>query len=363
MKLSQEEQDKLRKHFEENQYDPSKAPEQQTADFTEKAACGHIEGLCGGGCVGDGYANGGYVPQLDAEALGQLDAMEAPPTQPNMGLTPPPNDAGSFDVDAGATTTRTSGAPMSFVPSAAAAELPPKMPFNPMRMVGAPKPPIVAPGASQTPPPPLWQGPPAPANLPQAQPKLTPDQFSEMDAALRPGLGSRIGNGLAGLADSIVTGVGGAPSSGFMANRQAQRQQLIEGLKAKYEAGLGQRRVATEEGRLAEDTTQHGKENAINQARLAEEKRAHDLEAGQRAGTLGVAQSTAEREAAQKVIEAYEKGSLLSPNRPSSADYQAAKQVLLGAAGIAGGKVHTATNPKTGQKVISKDGGKTWQKL
>ena len=52
--FSKEEREQLEAHYKDKDiYDPSKAPEQETADFSPK--------MCGGGCAGKGYPFGGEV--------------------------------------------------------------------------------------------------------------------------------------------------------------------------------------------------------------------------------------------------------------------------------------------------------------
>ncbi len=196
--------------------------------------------------------------------------------------------------------------------------------------------------AAGTPPATLSSPQDAPAASGQVPGGLSKNEFDQLVKYLQPSAGQRVGQGamsaLAGLADAIETGVARTNGSSFQKNieesRQHQKENLLNALKGKYETGY------------------KGQELKLGQERLHEEARQHDLEAGQRKDTLKFEQGKESREAgqagakeqvdaAQKIIEAYEKGSGLgnffgTSVRPSAAEYNAAKNVLK-STGTAGG--------------------------
>ena len=78
--ITKEEKEALAEHFKNRDlYDPSKAPEQQPADFAprcEDHGGAHVLGMCSGGVAG--FDEGGSVP-LDAGELGGLDPYSMAP--------------------------------------------------------------------------------------------------------------------------------------------------------------------------------------------------------------------------------------------------------------------------------------------
>jgi hypothetical protein len=185
----------------------------------------------------------------------------------------------------------------------------------------------------------------APAqSVPKGAGKLSPSEFDALIQALQPTKGQQIGQaamlGLAGLADAIETGVARTNGSNFqkslVESQSQKRNDLINALKAKYEAN-------TAGQRLAEEARAHRADEETNRGRLAEDKRAHDLEAGGRAAQLAAEGEKINVDAAQRIIEAYEKGSAFNPfsTRPSEAEYNAAKKVLQSGGATSPGAART----------------------
>lgn len=238
MALSKEVKDALSDHYKNSDlYDPSKAKKQEVMSFKPK-------GLCMGGSAE--YAEGGEVaddfsgPVLSADT----DTVKGAGVPPAPGMELPPE-----------------APPVSAPPiPQAAARLPIAPPPKP-QAITSPVPPM---------------GPPSGAAGTQ--------DYAQLLKVLQPGLAQRLGqgamSGLGGLADAIETGVARAGNPGFQKNiaetQQAQKQNLIEALRGKYEAGfkgqeLGQTgtRIA-EEGRHNKAAEKIGSEEAA--ARLAEAK-------------------------------------------------------------------------------------------
>ncbi len=242
MALSKEFKDALSDHYKNSDlYDPSKDPEQEVTTYKPKALC------MGGSIEPGGYAEGGSVaddftgPILSADT-DTVKGDGAPP-MPGMELPPEPP-------------------PVNAPPIPAPARI-------------APQPRLPLPGS--LPP----QAAPSPA---AATPAAGSADYAQLIKALQPGLAQRLGqgaaSGLGGLADAIETGVARAGNPGFQKGiderAQAQRANLIEALRGKYEAGfkgaeLGQtgQRIK-EEGRHNKAAETIGSEEAS--ARLAEAK-------------------------------------------------------------------------------------------
>jgi hypothetical protein len=235
MKLTQEEKDQLAEHYRnQDLYDPSKAPEQEVADFAP-------EGMnCGGEM---GYAGGGQVPEID---LG-LDLM------------PGASDYAGPSISGG---TETARVPLSN---------PPDQPAPRPAMIGSIPQPPQAVARPPLPRPSLLDAPESPEDL-AAVPdssgasdsplkSLKSDEYNQLMQFLQPSRGQRIGraamSGLAGLADSIMTGVAKAPSSSFQKNLAdkefAQNKELTDALRQKYEAGFKGEELSQASKRLAED--------------------------------------------------------------------------------------------------------------
>lgn len=359
MKLSDEEKDALADHFRNRDlYDPSKAPEQETADFTPD-----VPGMnCGGEM---GYAGGGSVPDIDL-GLGSLLSGTSDYSGPS--------------ISAG---TETARVPLTDLPTPMVPQMRETGPMASLGGADRPRMPVAGPSRSQGRPLPstapiVTPAPSSAAPMGQESPvkSLKSDEFNELLAYLKPSRGQRIGqaamSGLAGLADAIMTGVAKAPSSSFQKNLAekdiAQNKELADVLRSKYEAGFKGQELDQASKRLAEEVRAAQAGEKLGAERLAEEKRAHDLEAGQRTTGLENEARKLRVDAANKVIDAYEKGSGLgsfigTSVRPSQAEYNQALKVIQndGDLGGAAPSILTATNKTTGQRIVSTDGGKTWR--
>lgn len=355
MALSKEEKEALAEHYRNKDiYDPSKAPEQEVTSFTPQAMSDG--GMCG-------YADGGAVG----------DGIDLGMNYGDLGLNDFAGPAMSADTE---TAHVPMGLPGKRVDLAAMPQLPPMpapaaLPNSSAPALRGPAPapqPVLPPAAAITGAPPAEGG----------YGKLSRGEFDDLIKSLNPTTGQRVGrgvmSGLAGLADAISTGVARTNGSNFQKNimemGQNDKQNLINALKQKYESGYKGEELEQSKNRLAEEVRAHGAQEKEATGRLAEEKRAHDLESGQRAGTLNFETGKARVDAAQKIIEAYEKGSGLgsfigTSVRPSAAEYNAAKNIIKSsgtAAGFAPPPM-TATNKQTGQRIASNDGGKTWKPI
>jgi hypothetical protein len=151
-------------------------------------------------------------------------------------------------------------------------------------------------------------------------------------------------SGLAGLADAIESGVARAPGPGFQKNiqqeRELQKQNLAAALQAKYKGQELQQGLAKigQEGQRIENERAYQKGELANQS----------AERQQRGQQIGLEGAKAKVEAAQKVVEAYEKGAgwfgaKLGQERPTDAEYRAAKAILTGSGG---GAAQGATQSK-----------------
>lgn len=346
MGLSKMEKEALEAHFKGTDlYDPSKAPEQATASehFAPQCEHGEMEGMCKGGCAG--YAEGGEVGNggpVGMEEWGQeiSDAIRgsvAPATQAigSMVSSAVSPLSAIADLSKGLVegkTTPTLGHPASMYEPRALRDAPSQQtiktqPIGPSLAPDAPLGVNRAPAAS------------APRMAPSASSEAVPkaNRFSELDSLLRPTAGKAVLGGLAGLADAIMSGVARTNSPGFLKHQTDRRQQLIDALKAKYEAGDRAQEVGLGKSRLGEEVRSHKVDESQREKALSEDVRFHDLQAGQHTAELGNAAAKARVEAAKAVIDAYEKGHFLSTARPSGAEYQNAKNILTGAA--AGGTV------------------------
>ena len=364
--LSQQEKDALYDHFHgEDLYDPSKAPEQDPVDFSPKCeehGGAHTQGMCNGG---QAYSGGGMVAQTDFESMSDL--LGNKPTHKGMvsGIHENYARGGPVRMDEGGDVPQLD--PSGMTGGMDPYSMDPKPPAdkpndatipgmdgmanyntNSVLKDAIPQAQPMTPATSQAP----QGGPPdldlgdmstVTANPPQAATNtagLQPDQYAQLVKALtaRPSIGQSIASGVGGLADGIMQGVARAGNPGFQKNiteqQQNQKQALIAALEAKYK-GQG---LNLEKGRLDEEVRQHNIEGDLNKNRLGFEqsKQTQDL-------TLNT--SKAKVEAAQKIIEAYEKGNILSSARPSKAEYQQAKNVLKSSGGGASAGGETRKTP------------------
>ena len=146
----------------------------------------------------------------------------------------------------------------------------------------------------------------APAAQPQAADKLTPDQYDDLIASLKPGMGQRLGqgamSGLAGLADAIMQGVARAGNPGFQHNimeqQQQQKENLINALKAKYGHGLEREKMSAENMRAANALA--SEEKRTGQTIAAENERAK-AERGLKAEEMAAGRQQQGIEAAAKL--------------------------------------------------------------
>ena len=311
MKLSREEKDKLADHYRgKDLYDPANAPEQEPPNFKPQPLChGGEAHMDEGGDPGD--FNG---PSLS----GDTDTVKGSPISALKEETAP-----QMPVIA----------PKTASPLPQAATLAPKAAPVAQTAQIAPQ---AAPGATKT-------------------AGLQPDQWDSLVKALsaKPTLGQSAMSGLAGLADAIETGVARAPGPGFqkqiMEQQQNQKQNLINALREKYEAGY------------------KGKTLAQGQERISEEERAHRAEETQRAADLAVAKEAHRAEAGHLANEAQNKAledslAVMKQAHIWSPEYAAAKAKVQALTKGGGAAPMTATN-KAGHKIVSVDGGKTWKPM
>ena len=209
---------------------------------------------------------------------------------------------------------------------------------------------------------------------------LQPDQWGELVNALkaRPSIGQSAMSGLAGLADAISTGVARSANPGFQRNimeqQQNQKQNLIQALTAKYgheraqqELGLRGQEVDQGQQRITNEDDHNAAELKHQHDALAEEKRAHDIEAMGRQAQIGETARARTAEEGKNKLAAIAEAEKLRPltgtawARPQAeAAYESALKQAQGA-----GDTHapmTATN-KMGHKIMSVDGGKTWKPM
>lgn len=366
MKLSDEEKDALAEHFRNRDlYDPSTAPEQEPADFSPE-----VPGMACGGEMGEmGYAAGGTVGDEIDLGLGAL--------------LPGTSDYSGPGISGGTSTARV---PLSVPPSSPAPQLSNLGAMPSLQPAPQPRQAVARPALPR---PSLLDAPEAPEGLGAASAapsggvspvkSLKSNEYNELLSYLKPSRGQRIGqaamSGLAGLADAIMTGVAKAPSSSFQKNLAdkdiAQNKELADVLRSKYEADFKGRELDQATERLAEQVRAAKAGEKLGAETLAETRRRTDLEAGQRTTALETDAKKLEVDAANKIIDAYEKGSALGSfmglsARPTIEEYNAAKRVIQEGGNVPSGAapaVLTATNKTTGQKIASVDGGKTWRPI
>jgi hypothetical protein len=151
---------------------------------------------------------------------------------------------------------------------------------------------------------------------------MKPDQWDELVTALKskPSIGQYAMSALAGLGDAISTGVGRSANPGFqqkmMEQQQNQKQNLINALREKYDAGykgkeliLRGQEVGQGQQRIDQDIANQGlqREQAKNQlaATIANQKAEHGLKAqelAQSAAKESREAKQAQSETAQKVV-------------------------------------------------------------
>jgi len=246
--LTKEEQDELAAHFRNRDlYDPSKAPEQAPPEFQPK-----------------GLFDGGFpdVSQI------QEDSIDIAPDQEEVKKIQQPDFKDAL---------------------ASVVKAPEKEPV------------ISTPAVEEMPKPESVPATPAdPA-------KLTPDEYSQLYAALSkgPSVTQHIGSGLAGLGDAIVQGVSRAGNPGFqqraIERQKMQQEALANALRAKYEAGFKAQELGQGQQRLTDENTRAA--NAI----AAENERAKLAQSGENARAqagLEVRSKEAEAARAQSGIEA-----------------------------------------------------------
>ena len=229
MALSDKEKTALEEHYQNiDLYDPSKAPEQQTVDYSPKCTtcenADHVVGMCQGGALG--MDEGGDVPQIDLGAQDD-DAGGTGTFDSGIGDPDASGDAEKPLKDALANKISPPAVPAS-QPAPPTIVPPPSLPQASPFLPGAGLIPANAPAAPQAPP----------------SSKLAPDEYAQLVAALskRPSVGQSVASGAGALADGIMQGVARAGNPGFQKNiteqQQLQKQNLIEALRGKYEAGF-----------------------------------------------------------------------------------------------------------------------------
>jgi hypothetical protein len=298
MALSREAKEALSDYYRNTDlYDPSKDPKQEVSTFEPK-------GMCGGGILESGFADGG--PVLAGMDFGALDGLGDDFAGPSV---------------SGDTETARGKAPEPDLAALVTKVIPPPEPPPPIQTPAAQTAPRMAAAAPQKAQPPSL---PMPGSMPpqEAAPaaadpsgKLAPDQFDELIKALQPAVGQRLGqgafSGLAGLADAIETGVARAGNPGFQKNieerSQDQKTNLANALRAKYEAGYKGQELAQSGERLKQDAERIKNEAAHNKATEAQsaamlkfdqdrERINSDLEAGK----ISLEEAKDQMEAAQK---------------------------------------------------------------
>jgi hypothetical protein len=287
MALSAEEKKALEEHYKgRDLYDPSKEPGQDPPSFS-----------AGGTCEAPGYAEGGDVPGID---LGE----------------PLPFEASDFSGPSLSAATDTVKAPISAPPAV------PNLRVDPLSLNPVPKAASVplpaaqgAQGAPLTPPPASLPPQNAPTASQGGRNGLSEDEFSQLLKVLQPSAGQRFGQGamsaLAGLADAIETGVARTNGSNFQKNltedRQKQKENLREALRAKYETGFKGRELGLAEKRAGEEE-RHNLEGE-NETRAARQltQQAQDLAMKQHGAQLGLEQNKLEAEENKNALEQAEK--------------------------------------------------------
>ncbi len=306
MALSKEEKDALNDHFKgKDIYDPSKEHGQEPPTFSQ------------GGMCEEGYADGGEVPEID---LGNPLPFET-------------TDYAGPQVSAGSDTFKMEGVtppPPIMAPRVPSLTVkgplisPEKVPAAVSASQSAPVVPPVVPVASSA--------------APHGTGGLSSAEFDQLIQGLKPSRGQRLGQGamsaLAGLADAIETGVARTNGSNFQKNiaedRQKQKENLLNALKAKYETGY------------------KGKQELAGQAESRSMQAARDQTAAQNTQADNVARDAAAVEAArhnrviegqgaQRVAQAGQREGRLAqgaepskPIDPGTPDYKVAQDLALG---------------------------------
>lgn len=385
MGLSKEEKEAMAEHFRNTDlYDPSKASEQEVSDFSPKCMCGggHVPGMCSGGMsYADGGTAGGSASGMGG-AMGGMPSGGAPPRDFSLnrkhailgmadggdvgegyaadsGVTPDAPESAYITPDqqrqmAAANLAKTTALKdsVSATPAVKSAMGMPDPQKNALVSVQGEKPELPPAPASM----------PAPSATSAAPGRLNPDQFDELIASLKPSMGQRIGqgamSGIAGLADAIATGVGRGANPGFQRNimegQQNQRQDLVNALKAKYESGYKGKELAQGEERNVEEARAHKANEAETEKARQLTAAGQKLVAGKEAREAQQNASKAQVEAAQKVIEDYQKSSSLPFTAgPSKAEYASALKTVQ-----SGGAPSAAAGPY-GQTTVRN--GKTYQ--
>ena len=392
MALSKEEKEALNDHYMNNDlYDPSKAPEQEVVSYRPKGFCegGMTVGYDKGGMVAetdfksmkdllkqkpthkgmvDGieehYSKGGQVKGYDDGGSVQLTGFDSPdpysftPTSGDPDSSSIPDqaisDMASDFVDVskparGKTPVQESG-PSSFdgpslsddtqtargstrLPDFATEGFSASLPLQTPKPIAAPAK-IASASAAPKLPLPGSSGQPAPAAESPIK-TLEPDQYAQLIAALnkRPSIGQSAMSGLAGLADAIETGVARSGNPGFQKGiderAQSQKQNLIEALRGKYEAGFKNKEL----GQSAQKITEEGRHN----------KASEDIGKSGSAARIGEAANQAQINALEGMGRLSQSGGVFGyKNTPETAQ---AIQALAQRAGLAGGggKVPTIT--------------------
>lgn len=299
MALSAQEKEALEAHYKNKDlYDPSKEPEQQVSDFTPKCECGggHVPGMCHGGEMGysdggevAGYAFGGGPPLAGMDQrfdFGQSDfsgpviSADTDTERAPVSPIPKPSNVPFFANFLGNTVKTDYGEPAE----RAAISMPPpavrdslnsyqkgkpmasNVPQHDLPDTSAPAGYVDLKGALG------WKGESQTPAIPPAS-----DEYTKLMQGLEPSLGQRLGqgalSGLAGLADAITSGVGRAGNPGFQRNiqesRQAERQNLMAALTAKY----GQANKEREFGQAQERIGEEGRHNVEAEKETREARR------------------------------------------------------------------------------------------
>ena len=277
MQLSKQEKDKLHDFYRgKDLYDPSRAPEQQVSTFQPKPPIEEEGQMCGGGEVG--MADGGDVPDLQETMPGMMASLAD-----QQRILPEPIP----DLKDGLVNRVQPAQNLPPMPAKAPLASGPAPAINPADLEYA--------KANMMQEYPKTEAPAAPAASPVSS--LQPDEYSQLVQALskKPGMGQAAMQGLGGLADAIMQGVARAGPSSFQKNimetQQQQKQNLINALREKYEAGFRGKSLESENSRAANalagenaraEKAQSG-ENARSAANIAAEKERTKSELGVRA--------------------------------------------------------------------------------
>lgn len=300
--LTKQQQKELEDHFNNNErYDPSMDPEQTPSHFAPK--------LCKGGPVGDHRDKAsGIAENYDT---GGVAMYKGGPVKMDDGGTVPEGLA----ADSGNSPFGVSDSPR-YITNAQQQQ----MAAQNLAAKNAPLKDAVAdtPTAQPSLPQAVAQAAPqAPAAT--ASPAMAPDQTDSLINALQsPTTGQKlargIGGGLSTFADAIMQGVARAGPGQFSKNANEathnQQQALIDALRLKYDKQF-QKAGLNLKGAELQNTIKH-----------------QGVEEGQKNQELGQGAQKAKVDAAQKVVEAYEKGSVFNPSGVSAQDYKNAQKVL-----------------------------------